>query len=46
VIDLSLFVVGLLIFIALGAVVVTGFVYYRRNVKAGAEDTDPDKFTQ
>jgi hypothetical protein len=46
VIDLTLFVIGLLIFIALGAVVVTGFVYYRRNTKPGAENTDPDKFTQ
>ncbi len=42
----STFLIGLLLFVLLMAVVFGGYTMYRRNVKPGAEDTDPNKFSQ
>lgn len=42
----STFLVGLLLFVIVLAVVFGGMALYRRNVKPGAEDTNPDKFSQ
>lgn len=40
------FITGVIVFIFGLAVVFGGYTYYKRNIKAGAESTDPDKFTQ
>ncbi|HEX8684050.1 MAG TPA: hypothetical protein VF707_17145 [Ardenticatenaceae bacterium] len=42
----STFLIGLILFVLLMAVVFGGYTMYRRNVKPGAEDTDPNKFSQ
>lgn len=38
--------IGLLIFVLGMAIVFGGYTYYRRNIKSGAESTDPHKFDQ
>jgi hypothetical protein len=42
----STFLIGLILFVLLMAVVFGAFTLYRRNIKPGAEDTDPNKFSQ
>ncbi len=42
----NIFTIGLILFILGLAVVVGGYLFYRRNIKVGPESTDPDKFSQ
>lgn len=44
--DLTIFSLGLIVFLVALAVVVGGFAFYRRNIKSGSESKDPNKFTQ
>ncbi len=44
--DMTLLIIGVILFVVLGAVVAGGFTFYRRNVEPGSESKDPDKFTQ
>ncbi|MDQ4078774.1 MAG: hypothetical protein M3220_21345 [Chloroflexota bacterium] len=44
--DLTIFFIGLVVFILGAAIVFGGYTYYKRNIHPGSEPKDPDKFSQ
>ncbi len=40
------FMIGTIVFLLVLAIVFGGYMFYKRNIKAGAESTDPHKFSQ